>query len=249
MIGFSLGLQRPYLESRRELERALELDPNDVSSNFWMATVLVNTGYLQQGATRLDQLLQIDPLLPNALHHRGRLLEWMGDLDGARDLMERARAVGARNVENSLAFVSQRQDRPAEAFAELSAGIQFFSAGLPDDTGTVLAKGFLGDAASRAAALGRLREIVESQPKIVPGIVAWGLVVMGEGDEALRVIALSPTSSAIWNSALWSPRGQSVRAAPEFPDFARRVGLVEVWDQHGPPDMCKKDDEGDCVCQ
>ena len=46
-----------------------------------------------------------------------------------------------------------------EAQAEMSAGTQFFSAGLPDDTGAIL-DGILGDSTARAVALARLQSIL-----------------------------------------------------------------------------------------
>ncbi len=63
--------------------------------NFWFGSTLSNGGNPEAYAAQLDRTFAIDPLLANALHHRRRLMEWMGDLDGARRLMERARSVKA----------------------------------------------------------------------------------------------------------------------------------------------------------
>ena len=249
VIGYTFHLQNRYGAARDELERALAIKPNDPLSNFWHAVNMVQTGYLQAGAERLDRTLAIDPLLPNALHHRGRLLEWAGDLESARRMLERARSVGGRNAELPLAFVSQRQGRMDQALAEMSAGIQFFSPGLPADIGATLASGILGDSIARSVALARLQGILDAQPKAVPGIVPWALMALGESDEALRVIGMLPLSSNLWMAALWSPRGLGARTSPAFPEFARKVGFAEVWDQYGAPDLCKKNEQGDYVCE
>jgi TolB-like protein len=249
VLGYVAHLQKDYVAARTEFEQALALDPRDPLSNFWFAVTLSTSGYLAAYGEQLDRTLAIDPLLPNALHHRGRLMEWMGDLDGARRLLERARSVGARNIDVPLGQVSQRQGRMAEALAEISAGIQFLSPGLPDDTGAILAGGILGDAAARDAALARLRSVLEARPEVVPGIVPWALITLGEPDEGLRVVATSPTSSNFWHSALWSPRGQAARTSPAFPEFARKVGFAELWDQYGPPDLCRKAANGDYRCE
>ena len=47
--------------------------------------------------------------------------------------------MGAQNVQSALGQVSQRQGRMDEARVEMSAGIQFFSPGLPEDTGAIVA--------------------------------------------------------------------------------------------------------------
>jgi TolB-like protein/Tfp pilus assembly protein PilF len=249
VMGYISHLQRRFLSARAEFEQALAIDPDDPLSNFWFSVTLVTGGYLTTGAEQLDRTLAIDPLLPNALHHRGRLMEWMGDLEGARRLLERARSVGAQNIGLPLGQVSQRQGRMDEALAEMSAGIQFFSPGLPEDTGAVLAGGILGDATARAAALARLHGVLETPPEVVPGIVPWALITLGEPDEGLRVVVTLPISSNVWHAALWSPRGQAVRTSPAFPEFARKVGFAELWDKHGPPDLCQKNDQGDYVCR
>jgi len=249
VIGLTLTQQRQFVEGRRELERALELDGSDASSNLWMGVVLVNAGYFRLGAAQLDALLAIDPLLPNALHHRGRLMEWAGDLEGARRLLERSRAVGGRNSELPLGFVSLRQGRRAEALEQFTHGFQFFSPGWPEDTGSVLAQGFLGDSGAREVALARLREFVMGQPKVVPGTVPLALVLLGEPEKALRVVASSKGTSSVWYQAVWSPLGKPARTSEAFPDFAREIGLAELWDQYGPPDLCRKDDSGDYRCE
>ena len=249
VLGYVAHLQKRFVSARTEFAQALAIDPDDPLTNFWLAVTLVTGGYLEAGVAQVDRTLAIDPLLPNALHHRGRMMEWMGDLEGARRLLERARSVGARNIELPLGLVSQRQRRMDEARAEISAGIQFFSAGLPEDTGAILADGILGDSTARAAALARLQSILDSQPGVVPGIVPWALITLGEPEAGLRVVATFPTSSNLWHAALWSPRGKAARTSPGFPDFARKVGFAELWDQYGPPDLCRKDPNGDYRCE
>lgn len=249
VIGLTLTQQRRLVEGRRQLERALELDPSDASSNLWMGIALVNAGYFTLGAAQLDALLAIDPLLPNALHHRGRLMEWQGDLEGARRLLERSRAVGGRNSELPLAFVSLRQGRRGEALDEFAHGFQFFSPGWPADTGAVLAQGILGDSDARAVALARLRDFAGGQPRFVPGTVPLALVLLGEPEEALRVIASAQGSSSVWYQAVWSPLGKPARSSEAFPEFARKLGLAEMWDHYGPPDLCRKDERGDYRCE
>lgn len=249
VLGYVALLQRRNVSSRTEFEQALAIDPRDPLSNFWFALTLSQGGYLAAAASQLDRTLAIDPLLPNALHHRGRLMEWMGDLEGARRLLERARSVGAQNVQSALGQVSQRQGRMDEAREELSAGIQFWSSGLPEDTGAIVADGILGDATARATALARMQNILDERPKVVPGVVPWALITLGEAKQGLRVVADFPTSSNFWHSALWSPRGQAARTSPAFAEFARKVSFAALWDQYGPPDLCRKAENGDYLCK
>jgi hypothetical protein len=48
---------------------------------------------------------------------------------------------------------------------------------------------------------------------------------------------------------MWSPYGRSVRALPEFPEFAREIGFADVWEKYGPPDDCRRVAPRDYTCE
>jgi hypothetical protein len=75
------------------------------------------------------------------------------------------------------------------------------------------------------------------------------LITPGEPEQGLRVIAECPTGSNFWTPAVWSPRGQSARTSPAFPEFARKIGFAALWDQYAPPDLCRKAENGDYLCK
>jgi hypothetical protein len=72
-----------------------------------------------------------------------------------------------------------------------------------------------------------------------------GLYLVG----AWLVEQVAASLSNVWHSSLWSPRGKSACTTPDFPEFARKVGYAELWDQYGPPDLCRKDANGDYRCE
>jgi hypothetical protein len=48
---------------------------------------------------------------------------------------------------------------------------------------------------------------------------------------------------------LWSSYGKAARKSPAFPEFLRRVGLADLWDREGPPDLCRRVGPRDYACQ
>jgi hypothetical protein len=50
-------------------------------------------------------------------------------------------------------------------------------------------------------------------------------------------------------SDLFSGLLPEVWRAPGFPEFIRRMGLADYWDEFGPPDNCKKAGNGDYTCE
>jgi TolB-like protein len=245
----SMHREHRHIAARAALEQALAIEPDDPTSNLWYTVHLSLTGYQRARKEQLEHLLAVDPLLPNALNHYGAALEWAGDLDRARQVLERARELGVANSDIFMAFVELRQGRVAEARKALERGVHFFGARLPAGTGRIIADGILDEGDARARALQHVRPLVADPATADAGILAWALILLGAHEEALTMIAQRPLNAVAWHSALWSPRGQAARASPAFPEFARRVGFAELWDKHGPPELCLKDVNGDYRCE
>jgi TolB-like protein/Flp pilus assembly protein TadD len=238
-----------FREARAEYEQALAIDANDLTANLWYAIELGNTGYQRAKAVRLERLLELDPLLPNALNHYADVLTIKGDLDGARKNLERAAELGAANGDIFLWSVSLGQGRRAEARAELERGIRTFGAKLPPTAAPVIAAGILdgGEAGVRALAL--VRDLVAQPAHADSGMLAQALIRLGAPDEALAMMATQPMNSSVGINVIWRLGGKPARTSPAFAEFARKVGYAALWDQYGPPDLCRKDANGDYRCE
>ena len=57
------------------------------------------------------------------------------------------------------------------------------------------------------------------------------------------------SNDAIAMPTLWLPAGRAARTLPSLSRLARRIGAVEVWEQEGPPDLCRRTGPGTYVCQ
>ncbi|HEY1334666.1 MAG TPA: protein kinase, partial [Myxococcaceae bacterium] len=71
VLGLAFEERRRFLEATAAFRRALEIEPDDVTANFWLATSLICKGQGREGNRILDRLLTIDPMYPNALLWRG----------------------------------------------------------------------------------------------------------------------------------------------------------------------------------
>jgi TolB-like protein len=249
VIGAARLRLHRFVEARESFEQALAIDADDVTSNFWYSVFLSISGYGRARVERLEHVLALDPLLPNALNHYGNVLALRGDLDGARQTLERAKSLGGANTDIFLAFVSLSQGRISEARAELERAVDTFGPTLPPGTGAIVATGVLDDGEPRARALHEVRKLVSQPVGADSGVLAWALILLGAPDEALAMIAQQPMNANAWHDALWSPRGQAARTSPAFPEFARKIGFAALWDQYGPPDLCRKESNGDYRCE
>jgi hypothetical protein len=56
-------------------------------------------------------------------------------------------------------------------------------------------------------------------------------------------------NSSVGINVIWRLGGKPARTSPAFAEFARKVGYAALWDQYGPPDLCRKDANGDYRCE
>ncbi len=250
VLAYAHGQRRELVAERESYERALAIEPDDVLSNFWYAINFARAGDLEAAERRLDRVLEIDPMLPNGLTWRGWIHVFDGDTVNARRVLERALDLGIANAHLPLSLVEHDEGDDARAIAEMELGLVAFGATLPEESPKAIAAGVFGDDAARRRAVAHVESLLASRPDTVPGPLPFALIMLGEPARALEIVQSGPTSSQIWQLALWNPRGgREARRLPQFAEFARRVGFADVWDRYGPPASCRKAANGDYVCE
>lgn len=250
-MALSLLSERRYREYRREMERALELDPNDVTANFWHGAALVNSGYREQAKTVLDRTLEIDPYLPNALLWRARIHIADGEYDIATEQLQRAAKGGHAFVGIGNSWLSLHAGDRATAARQLTEGLQaYFSQGFPPDASVAFARASVGYADAKSEALGYIDAYLAEKPSVMAGVVPYVLFRMGEVQRGFDAVREKPTSNdSMAVSELFSGLVPEVMHAPGFPEFIRKMGLADYWDEFGPPENCSKSSNGDYTCE
>jgi TolB-like protein len=249
-LALTFRYQRRNREAFAASARALALEPDDVTTNFWHALTLIQSGYRRQGIAGLDRTLQLDPLLPNALFWRSREHIADGELDQAERLLRRAAESGHSFVGVAQAQVDLARGNRDGAVSSLTAGLEYFSNAFPAGTADVFARAWLGDAEAKARALAAIDAYLASKPPYVSGVASYVLVHAGEPARGLLLLQENPsTNDALLMGEIFAPPLAAVRRLPEFPEFVRRMGLAAYWDEAGPPEQCKKDASGDYRCE
>jgi TolB-like protein/Tfp pilus assembly protein PilF len=246
-LGALYARHRRFIEGLEASERALKIDPDDVTANFWNGTILCQTGYLARCDAALDRVLALDPMLPNALSWRGRRYVDAGQLDAGDKMLQRSVDAGLAHAGFALARLAEERGDRAAAEKYQVQGYTPLAAGLPPASSELLARGIFGSADDRAAALAFIDRYLAAKPRPVSAVVASALLRLDPG-RALREFGQSATNN---DSMLFSPLWETpaALARPEFAEFARRSGLARTWDKYGPPDLCRKNAAGDYACQ
>ena len=252
----AMGLAAPLsgsgmLEARQYFEKALQLDPDDITSNFWFGLTLVRSGYNQAGVERIEHALAVDPMVPNVMRWRGVLYLRDGNLDGAEQFLKRAQAAGLQLGGRELGEIEFRRGETELARRSWIGGSQPLLKQLPAGSGEVLANALFGGTDSdRAHGTSVIDNFIASDPPFIPGMMPLLLAQLGSGAQALE---LERTRVKVDNVdfmvMLFSPAGKSLRQLPEFPGYLRAKGFPALWDKYGAPDMCSKNDAGEYVCK
>ena len=253
VLGLLFSNNRQYSVAHAEFLSALERDPADVTSNFWFGIHLWMAGYREQAVRYLDRVVEIDPMLPIGLNWRALAYLDQGDLPNARRLYQRAYDLGlVAAAQGGLATVAElegERDLAARLFAQ-GMGRAFALPGGPDAAET-LSAGLYGGPADRQKALDLVDAYLTSGPERIHGLVPNVLMRIGRPQQALELVASAPLiNESLFFAPLWvRPIGDAARQSPYFPEFARRTGLADHWDQYGPPDGCRRQADDHYVCK
>jgi len=249
-LGLVFNHQRRHREERAAYQRALELDPDDVTSNFWYGITLIMEGYRKEGNRVLDHVLAIDPILPNGLLWRGNSYFYDGDPETAERLLRRSADLGLVFAGLGLSSIAEARGHREEAMTLLGAALSPFAAGFAAGSTELIARGIFGGAAERTRGLAVVDAYLATRPAVVSGLAPYALVRLGQPARAMEILQARPSGNdATYFGLLWSPYGKATRALPQFPEFLRRVGLADLWEQHGPPDGCRRLAPRDYACE
>jgi len=243
-----------FLNARDEFERAQQLEPDDAAVGFFYAQDLLIGGYTHKGTERLDRVLAIDPMQPNAIFRRGIQYSYDGDQDAAERAIKRSIDLGLSFGEGGLITVATARGDFAKA-RELSLHrTRPSGAGcgdIWDSDRQILSDGvYGGDAAARTKALAVIEQCLATRPATIPAWVPVDLMRLDEPAKALAAtLAGSSDSLASIFNTLWSAHGRSARRLPEFGEFVRKIGLADLWEKYGPPDRCQRLAPRDYACE
>ena len=248
-LGSLYSRQRRYLEAVEQYEKALSLDPNDVTSNFWYGTFLAQTGYEVHANQQFDKTLAIDPLLPNALLWRGMTSVCIGDLQAGKSFMDRAAESGIAHLGLGQSDLSEAAGNLKLAGQQLAAGYEPFASDLPPGATRVLAAAVYGDADARLAMHQIADAYLAKKPAQVSGPLIDALLRGGQPQRALKLLAKGPSANdAMLFQTFWKQGEHELRKLPEFAEFLTASGLTRLWDAQGNPDICKRQPDGRYAC-
>ncbi len=245
-----------YLGEIDALERAAREEPGKT----WVLDALVwdllEAGYLQEALGVAERFADLDPLSPaanqrlfGALYAVGRTSESLAALDLALQL-------GHDFAKWMLGAVNLVEKQDDIAIAHFEAYLE--QDGLPSNWVRELVTGARDPATGQAYLDRRIPEIIASMPEedavaSALSVVLWHLH-FGFLDRYFELLLDLDLSDSTWTNVDGPVyvgtllRRLGVTAHPKYLEVAEATGMIDVWEQRGPPDFCEKV-SGQWVCE
>lgn len=235
-LGYIDFSRRRYVEMVEPAQRAVTIDPNDITANFWLANQLAAMGRSAEAEAVNDRALNADPGNALIVYYKGTLRWRHSDNVATLKLAERTKALGSPLAGLLLCEFASREgdyDRSAEQF---SSGFSAFRTGFSKEDLGAIYRGVYGDEAARKAALAVVARNPHDQ------FAGTLLLLLGEPEQSFASFERDGLGvSDAYLNFLWLPTNYSRKARqhPAFQSFAKRIGLIDYWKQNRWPDLCQ----------
>jgi TolB-like protein/tetratricopeptide (TPR) repeat protein len=235
-LGYIAFSRRQYADMVAPAARALALDPDDDTANFWAANELAGMGRGAEAESILDHILVRDPASARTIYYKGSLRWQAGDAAGAGTLARRAIALGFTAGGNTLSFIAAKHGYSEQGATDFARGYRALGVKLSAGELKTIYRGINEDGVAKAEAL----QVIASHPSEQYGPTL--LILLGEPERSFAEFEHSSTGlSDAYLNLLWQPNpwSRKARQSPAFQGFAKRIGLLDYWKENRWPDVCR----------
>jgi TolB-like protein/Tfp pilus assembly protein PilF len=235
-LGYIDFSRRRYREMVEPAQRAIAIDSNDVTANFWLANQLAAMGRIAETETVVDRALAADPANALVIFYKAMARWDRSDKATAVKLAKRTEALGIPLAGLVLGYSAAADGDPDSGAESFSQGFGAFKSGFSKEELALIFRGSYGDEAKRKAGLA----IIAAHPH--DQFASTLLLLLGEPEQSFAFFERNGIGlSDAYYTFLWQPEAWSRKARqhPAFQDFAKRIGLVDYWKKNRWPDTCQ----------
>ena len=235
-------------EEIEALEQLLREAPGKTEAVEALGWNLLNVGYLEEAVDNAERYVDRDPLLPAANYWLGNALYAVGRTAEAVAAWERADQLGHRYARSFLGNANLTDGQDDSAVVQIESWAREF--GYPDsDWLGELLIGARDPATGEAYLDRRIPQIAASMPAEdaaeFQGYLETFYLNLGYIDryfdntiDVALEYSWEDAANHVWYGTIF--RRMGFTAHPKYLEIAEANGMVELWEQLGPPDFCSK---------
>jgi TolB-like protein len=239
--------QRRFIEARVLFERSLSQKSADDNAILWMAILLFMTGADEQALAMLEAGLESSPTAPNLLRWRDRARTHLGGWQQIWDERESVSMVEMRDAVLLQQIAGLKVGEVSVEDFEKWARTEFPEM-LDEELSLIgpLAAAVRNGSADELEPQ-KLAAILESDFLVLPDMV---YALDTDLSAVLLVYSerLLDTPNRNFMQNFWAPKATTFRQRPETLQLFHDLGLPAYWDLYGWPDLCRRTDVNNFVC-
>jgi len=214
--------------SERELQRALEIDPNYGTARTFHAVYFEAVGKPEEAISERRRALEAEPLSLILSASLGRSLYYARRYDQAMEELRKTLDMDPSFVEAHLylGWVYEQKGLFAEAVPELRRALSASGGGARFVSALGHAYAVSGERRMTEESLMRLKEQAKQQ-YVAPHDMAEIHIGLGEKEQALKYLEMASAEHSCW--MIWlreDPRFDAIRGDPRYLDLIRRMHLT-----------------------
>jgi len=238
-----------FLGAVQGYERAVREQPGNPWALDALVWNLLETGYLREALRLAERFVDLEPLLPAANLGLFNALYAVGRDSEAIAVLEVADQLGGTYANWAIGIVDLLERRDDSAITHFEAFLQ--QNGYPDSNWVrELVTAGRDPATGQAYLDRRIPEIVGSMPEEYAHVLQGNLIMLypifGFLDRQFELILDLDLADSRWTDADVPVavgavfRRLGFTAHPKYLEVVESMGIIDVWEQRGPPDFCEK---------
>ena len=235
-------IDNDFLGAINELERALDLDPQNPLTLRWLGNYYQGLGYFNKARAVYDSAYALEPLSRVEAFNLATNRLHKGELDAAIQLFQKVNELTGRIHIDIIAFILDAQGDPEAAADYITQ--QVMEAVNQQDVGEAAALDVAREFS--ASAFGRDASVQTSADHYFDSTTSYlwqmpGYIAVGNFDVVYKYMDENPSMFNEFSADyMWFqlPRFEAFRQDERFAPMLERFGVIAVWNELGWPDYC-----------
>jgi serine/threonine-protein kinase len=226
-LAFALLIEGATVESGREYQKALAVNPNSALLHHWYSLTLENEGRLDEALAEITRATELDPLSGTALFTRQRMAMFARRYGEALEMYGRAEGLLSENdsalAARAICLLKLGRADEAVANARKVSPHSSLNRRIIADAAAIYVLRVTGNAVEAEAHAAAI------MPRLLPGSYQRGAVLAAAGRWSEAEPLLEKTPSTLHYLYYWDPLWDSWRDDPRFLRLMEKLGCMDEY--------------------